>query len=288
LTSISSEENKTKNPKNTAERNRIMDLGEQIKQVADTMTADGTVEQIIREQLTEHVKKIIDDSFRWGELYDVLKNKITEIMVPAIKECDFGKYLLNMDDILTDVVNETAGEANNAILRHFKELMTSTKKYDDVIKMSTIIGKYEQFVADEVDTDDLDVVFDDGPSYESVDVKGCLEIEDDKYWNAFDYATMDLTIGSPCEEQGKTLNRSIRLHRFKKGFPDEDDAEKKFWRIDSVSNLTEEPTIRSLGHLTDFDVFLISLLRAGVKIELDEDEFEDEIIPSEEPEPTYE
>jgi hypothetical protein len=35
-------------------------------------------------------------------------------------------------------------------------------------------------------------------------------------------------------------------------------------------------------------VFLISLLRAGVKIELDETDFEDEIIPSEEPEPTYE
>jgi hypothetical protein len=195
-----------------------------------------------------------------------------------------------MDDILTDVVNETAGEANNAILRHFKELMTSTKKYDDVVKMSTIIREYEQFVADEIETDGLDVVFDDGPSYESVDVNGCLKIEDDKYWNAFDYATMDLMIGSPCEEQGKTLNRSIRLHRFKNDLcdEDEDEAEKKLWRIDSVSNLTEEPTIRSLGSLTDFDVFLISLLRAGVKIELDETDFEDEIVPSEEPEPTYE
>ena len=95
-------------------------------------------------------------------------------------------------------------------------------------------------------------------------------------------------VGNPCEEQGETLNRSIRLHRFKNDLCDEDDTEKKLWRIDSVSNLTEEPTIRSLGSLTDFDVFLISLLRAGVKIELDEDEFEDEIIPSEEPEPTYE
>ena len=265
-----------------------MDLGEQIKQVADTMATDGTIEQIIREQLTEHVKKIIDDSFRWGELHNALEDKIEEVMAPAIKECDFGEYLLNMNDILTDVVNETAGEANNAILRHFKELMTSTKKYDDVVKMSTIISKYEQFVANEIETDDLDVVFDDGPSYESVDVKGYLKIEDDKYWNAFDYATMDLTVGNPCEEQGETLNRSIRLHRFKNGFPDEDEEEKKLWRIDSVSNLTEEPTIRSLGSLTDFDVFLISLLRAGVKIELDETDFEDEITPSNEPEPTYE
>lgn len=265
-----------------------MDLGEQIKQVADTMTADGTVEQIIREQLTEHVKKTIDDAFRWGELHDALKNKITETMAPAIKECDFGEYLLNMNDILTDVVNETAGEANNATLRHFKELMTCTKKYDDVVKMSTIIEKYKQFVADEVDTDDLDVVYDDEPAYEPVNVEGYFGIEPDKYWNAFDYATMDLTVRSPCEEQGETLNRCIRLHRFKKDFPDEDDAEKKLWRIDGISNLTEEPKIRSLGSLTDFDVFLISLLRAGVQIELDEDEFEDEITPSEEPEPTYE
>ena len=123
-----------------------MDLGEQIKQVADEMATDGTIEKIIREQLTEHVKKTIDDSFRWGKLSDILRDKITELMAPAIKGYDFGKYLLNMDSILTDVVNETAGEANNATLRHFKELMTSTKKYGDIVKMSTIIEKYNFYM----------------------------------------------------------------------------------------------------------------------------------------------
>ncbi len=262
-----------------------MDLGEQIKQVADTMATDGTIEKIIREQLTEHVKKTIDDSFRWGKLSDILRDKITELMVPAIKEYDFGKYLLNMDSILTDVVNETAGEANNATLRHFKELMTSTKKYGDIIKMSTIIEKYKEFVANEIDTDGLDVTYDDGVAYESVEVNGYLEIEDDRSWSIFDYASMDFTVGSPCEEQGETLNRCIHLHHYKKD--DEDATGKKLWTLDSVSNLTAEPRIKSLSSLTDFDVFLISLLRAGVKIELDEDEFNDDVVPSKEPEATF-
>lgn len=262
-----------------------MDLGEQIKQVADTMATDGTIEQIIREQLTEHVKKTIDDSFRWGKLSDILRDKITELMAPAIKEYDFGKYLLNMDSILTDVVNETAGEANNATLKHFKELMTSTKKYGDIVKMSTIIEKYKEFVANEIDTDGLDVTYDDGVAYESVEVNGYLEIEDDRSWSIFDYASMDFTVGSPCEDQGETLNRCIHLHHYKKD--DEDATGKKLWTLSNVSNLTEEPTIKSLSKLTDFDVFLISLLRAGVKIELDEDEFNDDVVPSKEPEATF-
>lgn len=262
-----------------------MDLGEQIKQVADTMATDGTIEQIIREQLTEHVKKTIDDSFRWGKLSDILRDKITELMAPAIKEYDFGKYLLNMDAILTDVVNETTGEANNATLRHFKELMTSTKKYGDIVKMSTIIEKYKEFVANEIDTDDLDVTYDDGVAYEPVEVYGYLEIEDDRSWSIFDYASMDFTVGSPCKDQGETLNRCIHLHHYKED--DEDATGKKLWTLGSVSNLTAEPTIKSLSSLSDFDVFLISLLRAGVKIELDEDEFCDDVIPSKEPEMTF-
>lgn len=262
-----------------------MDLGEQIKQVADTMATDGTIEQIIREQLTEHVKKTIDDSFRWGKLSDILRDKITELMAPAIKEYDFGKYLLNMDSILTDVINETAGEANNLTLKHFKELMTSTKKYGDIVKMSTIIEKYKEFVANEIDTDGLEVTYDDGVAYESIEVNGYLEIEDDRSWSIFDYASMDFTVGSPCENQGETLNRCIHLHHYKKD--DEDATGKKLWTLDSVSNLTEEPTIKSLSKLTDFDVFLISLLRAGVKIELDKDDFNDDVVPSKEPEATF-
>lgn len=262
-----------------------MDLGEQIKQVADEMATDGTIEKVIREQLTEYVKKTIDDSFRWGKLSDILRDKITELMAPAIKEYDFGKYLLNMDSILTDVINETAGEANNTTLRHFKELMTSTKKYGDIVKMSTIIEKYKEFVANEIDTDGLDVTYDDGVAYESVEVNGYLEIEDDRSWSIFDYASMDFTVGSPCEDQGETLNRCIHLHRYKKD--DEDATGKKLWTLDSVSNLTAEPRIKSLSSLTDFDVFLISLLRAGVKIELDEDEFNDDVVPSKEPEATF-
>lgn len=262
-----------------------MDLGEQIKQVADTMATDGTIEQIIREQLTEHVKKTIDDSFRWGKLSDILRDKITELMAPAIKEYDFGKYLLNMDSILTDVINETAGEANNITLKHFKELMTSTKKYGDIVKMSTIIEKYKEFVANEIDTDGLDVTYDDDVAYESVEVNGYLEIEDDRSWSIFDYASMDFTVGSPCEDQGETLNRCIHLHHYKKD--DDDVTGKKLWTLDSVSNLTAEPRIKSLSSLTDFDVFLISLLRAGVKIKLDKDEFNDDVVPSKEPEATF-
>ena len=257
-----------------------MELGEQIKKVADDMMADGTMETIIREQLQKNISKLIDDSLSYGELRDAFKDKIKECMVPAIKNTDISQYVLDLDHILTQVVNETALAENNKILENFGKLMKSTDdEYGKTIKMSTIINAYSEYVANEVDVDGLDVEFDDGPAYEAVEIEGYLEYDEERSWSLFDNAVMDFTVTGKIEDQSDTLNRTIHLSHYKHD-------KNNVWHIDKVDALSD-PTIKSLKYMDSFDILLARLMRCHADIELDEDSFNDEITPNKEPEPHF-
>ena len=79
------------------------------------------------------------------------------------------------------------------------------------------------------------------------------------------------------EEQQEELNRTIRLYHYKN---DKDDI--------YTMQCNNDIELRSLRHMNEFDVYLLSLERAGVKIILDEKEDSDEVYSETKPEPTFE
>ena len=103
-----------------------------------------------------------------------------------------------------------------------------------------------------------------------------LEIieEKDRPWSVFDRATLELSVDE--EEQQEELNRSIRLEHYKKGI--------EGWNIYTEFN----QDIKSLRYLNDFDVFLIRLQRAGVKLIIDTKYDDDSVCSENEPEAIYE
>ena len=75
----------------------------------------------------------------------------------------------------------------------------------------------------------------------------------------------------------ETLNRTLRLCRYKTA-PD------NIYDIQYNNNIE----LRSLRYMNEFDVFILSLERSGVKIILDEKECSDEVYSETKPEPTFE
>ena len=78
------------------------------------------------------------------------------------------------------------------------------------------------------------------------------------------------------EEQQEELNRSIRLDHYKNG--------KEGWDIYTEFN----PDITSLRYLDDFDVYLLKLQRAKVKVIMDIKYDNDSVDSENEPEAIYE
>ena len=111
---------------------------------------DGTVEKLIEDYIEKAVSKSLDDIFGYsGGGRKIIKNKLEEVMVPVIENHDFNKYIVKLDDVLTEIINNTNLKDNKNILDNFSELM----KEPDIkeIQLSDIFKKYCEHVAKNVD-----------------------------------------------------------------------------------------------------------------------------------------
>ena len=250
----------------------MANFDEEIKRITDEIIQDGTVEKIIKEKITKGFESAIDSAFSFGKLRDAIRKRTDEVLVPLIESYDMSEYIVKLDTVLTEIVNSTALTDNKRILANFKNLMTEPDM--KTITVSELFKEYKKFVAKEMDTDGRDVQIDDGVYYEPMEVNFEVIEEEDRSWSYFDRAILELSVDE--EEQQEELNRTIRLDHYKNG--------KEGWDIISEFN----PQITSLRYLDDFDIFLLKLQRANVKLIVDKKSDWDSVISENEPEATYE
>lgn len=250
----------------------MANFDEDIKRITDEILQDGTVDKIIREKITNGFEAAIESSFSYGKLKDAVRKRTDEILVPFIEGYDMKKYIVKLDTVLSEIVNSTALIENKKILENFKYLMTEPEM--KIITVSEIFEQYKLYVAKEMDTDGRDVQVDGGVYYEPMEVNFEVIEEEDRSWSCFDRAILELSVDE--EEQQEELNRTIRLDHYKNG--------KEGWDIISEFN----PQITSLRYLDDFDIFLLKLQRANVKVIVDKKSDWDSVISENEPEATYE
>ncbi len=230
---------------------------------------DGTVEKLVSQYIEKGVSDALINVFSYGgEGKKLIEKKLNETMVPAIENHDFNQYLTKLDTVLTEIVNSTSLADNKEILKNFKELMKEPKTKE--IKLSEIFKQYCKYVAENVNTDDLEACCDDGePYYEHVAAQ--MEVEhEEKGWLRSDYD--DCVVRFTCDEDME-LNCQVKLFKRKN---------KDRWRM---LNYDDSVDISSLCGLSSFKVFLMTLHRAFTDIVLDvESDCDDDIEPEEKPE----
>ena len=245
-----------------------MNLEEKIQNAVMEKLTDGTVEQIVKNSVEGVIKKSLDDLFSWsGAGKKMIDEKVEEVIVPVIERHDFNQYIVKLDSILTEIINQISLADNKEILENFKALMVEPG--EKVIKLSTIFQKYCEYVAHDVDTDDLEACCDDGePYYESVTAN--MEVEYEDTWIS---SNNRCRVKFSCEED-EDLNKELRLYKSKT-----DNNWNISWEMNTFCD------INSLRNLSDFDIFLMTLKRAFIDVELDtESEYADDIEPEETPE----
>lgn len=251
----------------------MANFDEDIKRITEQVLADGTVDNIIREKVTKGFENAITDAFRWGDLQEAIKNKVKGILVPFIESYDMSRYLIKLDQVLTELVNQTTLIDNKEILEGFRYMMSEPQIKE--IKVSELFKEYKNFVERNMETSGRGIDCDCGEvEYEPMWVNVTFEKEEEKIWSSFEYATLDFYVNE--EEQAGDLNRTVRLSRWKN--------DKKEWGI----SVECDPTVSSLRYLDKFDLFLIKLQRANVRLIIDIENADDYVYSENKPEAIYE
>lgn len=247
-----------------------MNLENGIKDVISKKLEDGTIEKLISEQLELGIKKSLDNILgSYGDVTKIIENKIKEVMVPFLEGYDYSKYIVKLDAVLVDVLEDCTLE-NRTLLGNFKELMTDDVKAK-TIKSSEIYEIWKKHVADQVETDGLDICTDDRPCYEDVALTMNFEEDSSMSWEACQYATLLFE----CEHDEK-MNFALKLRKWKM---DRDEN----WEM----NYSCETNLKSLRFLDKFKIYLMKLDQSSMKLELDTRYEEDDIEPNKEPEADY-
>ncbi|WP_094607224.1 hypothetical protein SPSIL_057660 [Sporomusa silvacetica DSM 10669] len=246
-------------------------LENSIKDVIGKKLEDGTIEKLVAEQLEKGVLNALDSLFRsYGDVTKVIEDKIKSVMVPYLEEYDYSEYIVKLDSVLLDVLKNCALD-NKKMLTNSKELMLPEDR--KTIKASELFDIWCKYVAKEVDTTDLEIDYDDGPTYEPVTVRLDVDYNNERSWSLFEHANLILE----CEHD-EEMNFAIPISHYK------NDKKENQWSISS----DQVKDISSLRHINDFRILLMRLDQAGTKLIMDTDSECDDITPEKEPEATYE
>lgn len=243
-----------------------MNLDENIKSIIEKKLSDGIVEKIIADQLEQCISTVTESLLgRYGDVGKVIEEKIKEVMIPAIERHNFSDYIVKLDTILTEIVNNTGLVENHMLLENFKGLMVE----DEIktIKVSELFKRWCKYVSEDIETVGLEVNYDDRPSYESVEVTMVVEHENGRNWSDLKRANIIFECAHDV-----TMNVLVPISNW--ATLDGND-----WSID----YRQATDINTLRNLSSFEVFLIRLKRGFCKIELDEYEMEDYVVPEQKP-----
>lgn len=255
--------------------NNNFNMDTEIKRITEEVLAGNEITKIIRENVQNAIGESIKRSFNYGELGKAINARIESVMVPYIEKYDFKEYLPKLDTILTEVVNATPISDAKTVLENFRSLMTPPEK--DVMTMDEIFQAYCKYMASVAETSGRTVTYDSGsPEYESFECSMYYEdySSEESLFERIEY-TFKADIDTEYNERSEFV---VTLSRYKH------DKDKNY-----IIGCENEPTITGLKHLDDFEILLIRLARAGVKIDADSiKDMTEEVVPEKEPEPTYE
>lgn len=246
-------------------------MKEELLKIAQESLSSDKVEKIVKEKFAKALEDAIERAFSWGNVKDAIKSKVDDVMVPYIESRDFSEYLPKLDTVLTEIVNSDNCLSNKKILKNFKDLCTAPDQKE--IKLTDLFKVWIKWCEKEIDTDDLEICYDDGVSYSPVECDMRYEKEDKPSWSSNQRAVITFE-----NEHDEKLNVEIPVSK---------------WIFDSGR---EEPytltafgdvTISSLRYLDEFHLLLMRLARAGTAIIIDKDFDDGEIYPEKEPEASF-
>ena len=187
-----------------------MNLENSIKDIITKKLEDGFVEKAIAEQLENGVKHALKDLLgSFGDVTKVIEEKVKSVMVPYLEQYDYSKYITKLDSVLAEVL-QNSSLVNKQILENFRNLMIPIDENMKMIKLTDLFEKWEEYVRKNVETDGLEIDFDDRPTYKWVEVSFEVEEDADRDWSSFESALVTFE----CDHD-ENMNFAFRISKWK-------------------------------------------------------------------------
>jgi hypothetical protein len=249
------------------ERGREMSIENAIKDVISESLESGIIERLVKENLEKGINNSLEHLFsRYGEATRIIENEIKSVILKQLESVDYTQYIVKLDHVLVEILQNTTLD-NRKILDNFKDLIVDENNFK-AVKVSDIFGEYVKHVSENVETINLEIDYDDGVSYQNVNATLDVEYQDKRSWSSYEHATIVLE----CAED-ENLNMEIELSRY----------QDKQWEFNRVA----ETTIRALRNMDNFQIYLLKLSQNWAKIEIDENNIEEEVTVEAEPEASF-
>lgn len=246
-------------------------MKEELLKIASESLSSDEVGEIVKEKFMNALENAIENAFRWGDAKNAIEKKVEEVMVPYIESYDFSEYLPKLDSVLTEIVNSDFCIGNKKVLENFKNLMIEPTQKE--IKLTDLFKAWIKQCEKDIDTDGLYIEYDDAVSYQSVDCEMRFELEDKPSWSSMQRAVITFE-----NEHDEKLNVEILVSKWIW-----DNGKEEPYTLSAYKDLT----ISSLRYLSEFEVLLLRLSRAGTAIIIDEEYDDGYIQPEKEPEAEF-
>ena len=246
-------------------------MKEELLKIAQESLSSDEVSKIVKEKFMNAFGGAIEDAFRWGDAKHAIEEKVKEVMVPYIESYDFSEYLPKLDSVLTEIVNSDFCIGNKKVLENFKNLMIEPEQKE--IKLTDLFKAWIKQCERDIDTDDLDIDYDDSVSYQSVECEMRFELEDKPSWSSKQRAVITFE-----NEHDENLNVEIPVSKWIWNSRNEEPY---------TLSVNKDLTISSLRNLSEFEVLLLRLSRAGTAIIIDKEYDDDYIQPEKQPEASF-
>ncbi|WP_078598644.1 hypothetical protein [Evansella clarkii] len=239
---------------------------------------EGAIEKAIDERFDNMVKEVVDDLFgNYGEVSRQIKTKLKETMNPYIEAYDFSEHTIKLEHLLSQLITGVTKD-QDTLLRNLRDMMGT----EPVAKVSTseLFDKYTSYISENIDTNKLDIDYDDKPTYRNLTAE--LSSED----NTSSIATLEKkSLAFTCEED-ESMTVIVGIKRWT-------DLSDNAWHIESVERVNTKESVsrvlrgdndltrmetpmRYLRDLNKLEVCLLKLYYDRTEIILDETDIYDE------------
>lgn len=232
-----------------------MNLEERINHKVSEFLESGQIESKIEQAMNKAIDGVVQELFTGynAPVKEAIQEQLESQMVPVIEKYDFSRYIVKLDDVLTDVLQHTTIE-NKTILENFKSFTTFEKP--EKVALSDIFEKYLSHVSENIDTTKLEVEYDEEPFYVSPTCEMVTEEDFNNSWSSFEHKN----ISFKCDKD-EGMNIELTLSKWR-----DEPFEIRgggFKGVDSLRNLSE------------FEIYLFNLSAYDVPIEVDEEYLEE-------------
>lgn len=233
-----------------------MTLENNIENIVTEYMSSGKIEEKVNDYMDKAVESAVKDLFTGykAPVETVISDQLKSVMIPVIEKYDYSKYIVKLDKILVEVLEKTTFE-NRSILENFKNFVGFDNPKN--INISELFEKWCEYVSAHIDTSNLEIDYDDRPTYESPVCTMEITDNDDCSWSSFKHKVVSFT----CDKD-ESLNIDFPISHYEK--------------LDNGWNLSYKSAkdLESLRSVNSFEVFLMNLDSCRTEINLDEEYLE--------------